>query len=455
MAMFQRSLGCGQDGGFLGELFEEITRPDHILASYHLVREKYYDPFLRVYLKFVSGIDGVNFTEFDRHLEESLGDCQRFLLKGNQDFHPIILRKIPKDVPGKFREIYLLSLRDRILQRTLADALSRRLDRYLYPNLYSYRSGKHYGTMAAARKVRIFLQENKGRVLIFKTDIKNYFDSMDHSLLLRQLSHHLPDESEILALMERFVHQRRCFDGIFYSPIQGIPTGSSLSPFCANLFLADLDARMFRGGHIYVRYGDDILLLSTEREKLQRGRAMIEEELAKHGLCLSKKKTNLSTDNEPLDYLGYRFENGRVQVGATAVTRFRKWILEQLPRYRYQNEANKTASDRKALLGKILQDLHANAITSLNLRQVPWLKGFPIVDDDMSIRALDRFIKDRIRLCVVGKLSPKNYQRIPEHWFHEAGYRSLNSLYYRITRRRPIRLRRTWQSHAIHRFAPP
>lgn len=435
---------------FLGKLFEKITDPNHLLASYQLIREKYYNPYLRLYLKFVPGIDGVDFFEFDRRIDQSLEECRRFLLQAGRPFQPLILRRIPKDVPGKYREIYLMTLRDRVIQKALAEGLASSLDRFFYPNLYSYRKGKFFGTMAAARKVRLFLKEHQPPVYAFKTDIKDYFDSMNQRRLLTTFERYLPDEPEVLSLLDKFLHQQRSFDGILSSPIQGISTGSSLSPFCANLFLVDLDARMFRTGHTYLRYGDDIVLLAETKETLEKGRNLILEQLHQNGLHLSEGKTCITSSDQPLDYLGYRFANGRVQVGETAIKRFRRWIIEQLPRYRYQNASNRTEEDKKALLKRILSDLYASAMDSLGSRQLPWIKGFPVVNDDQSIRALDRFIKKRIRLCISGGDSSKNYASIPESWFREAGFQSLTALYYRVTRRRPFRRYRSWHAYAAH-----
>ena len=446
----------GQKAGvcvfFLGALVKNVTDPRHILASYHRVREAFYDPYFEIYLKFVPGIDGTDFRDFDRNLDDSLATCRDFLLRGDPIFNPLIHRRIPKDKPGKFRDIYLPTLRDRVVQKAIADATADRLDRHFYPNLLSYRKGPAFGTMAAARKVRLFIGEQSGPVFLFKTDIRNYFDTMDHKLLLARFGHYLPDEPEILLLIRSFLRQRRCSNGVLFSPIVGIPTGSPLSPLCANLFLVDLDAALFRGGFTSIRYGDDILLLSVEKGQREKGRLLVEETLSRNGLALAREKTFIQDSSVPFDYLGYHFEGAKIDVGKGASARFRLWVSDALARSRYRPVKRGKGPERRNLLKRILQDLNANLATSLALRRLPWLKGFPVVNSDETLRALDAFIKDRIRICITGRVSPKNRHEVPEAWFREAGFQSLTSLYYRINRRRAVRIGRGWHGRALPYF---
>ncbi len=429
----------------MGELFRKIAQKDHILASYHRLREKFFDPTIGLYKDCAVGIDGLDFSDFDRDLDACVSRCLEFLLKRDLPFHPQVLRKVPKDTPGKFREIALLTLRDKVIHRAIADPLAARLDRLFFPNLYSYRKGKYYGAIAAARKVRRLLTENPATLHFFKADIASYFDSMDQQILLRQFAAACPDEPELLDLLEKFVHQPRFSNGVLFSPVRGIPTGSSLSPVCANLYLNELDGRMFRSGHHYLRYGDDLLLLAATKEKLAEGRGILEEMLARHRLSLSSDKTLSGEPGTPFEYLGYRFEKGRVGIGSVPMRRFRQWVYDQLPRDRYREDPNRTTDERRALLRKIVRDLNASTAALLGLKQLPWIRAFPIVDDDRSLREMDRFIKDRIRLAMTRTASRKNHCWVPEGWFRELGYKSLTGAYYRITRRRSLAPYRGWR----------
>lgn len=431
----------------MGKLFEQITQKEHLLASYKLIKEKWHDDSMGMYKSTLPGIDGVELSEFEKNLEEHLDYCQEFLLNPKREFYPQILSLVPKDEPGKYREIYLLSLRDKVIHKALADPIAAKLERHFYPNLFSYRKGRFYGSIAAARKVRKLLEAHDSNLYVFKADISDYFDSIHQSRLLQKFEELLPGEPEILQLLKKFVHQRRCEKGIVYSPILGIPTGSGLSPVCANLYLAPLDREMFRRDYNYLRYGDDLLLIDKKRETVEAGRKVIEAVLEQHQLKLSQKKTHLYGPKEPFDYLGYRFANGKIHIGTISMNRFRQWVHELLPRDRYRDYPHKSELDRRDLLKKILLDFNTGMAATLNLRQLPWIRGFPIVNDDSSFKEMDRFIKNRIRLAITRKSSQNNFKLLPEEWFRELGYKSLTGAYHRIIRRRSLAPYKGWRRY--------
>ncbi|MCE9623846.1 MAG: hypothetical protein K8R69_00090, partial [Deltaproteobacteria bacterium] len=164
-------------------LFRKLTQKNHILDSYAQVAEKYVLPEGDSYRKFNPGIDGRDLKEFEKDLEANLEDCRRFLLEGDRDFLPQILRQVPKSDPGKFREIYLQSLRDKILQKAMAEAIWPALEKRLSPNLFSYRLSPVYGQGAAVKRLKKFLEENANRGFVFKTDISDFTEHIRHDIL--------------------------------------------------------------------------------------------------------------------------------------------------------------------------------------------------------------------------------------------------------------------------------
>lgn len=431
----------------MSKLFDQICSAENVRDAHRLIREKHYDPYLGQYKRFASGIDGVDLRDFDRDLETQLKACRDFLLDGDRPFYPQILRKVPKDTPGKFREIYLVALRDKVAQKAMALPLVERFEKLYYPNLFSYRNGRSYGTIAAARRVRKLLQAHQGKLHVFKTDIADYFDNIDQAILMRQLEELLPGEPQVWKLVKAFVRQRKFWDGHLISPVRGIPAGSSLSTVFANFYLRSLDQEMFRGDFHYLRYGDDILLLDPDPARIEAGSRRIAEVLARYRLNSSPHKTLLKPPHEAFEYLGYRFAEDKIHIGSVAMGRFKTWAYEQLTPERYRDRPNKTEEERRALLKKIILDINTGLAATLGLRQLPWVRAFPVVDDDRSFRQMDAFIKDRIRLAILRKPSPRNRRLIPESWFRELGYKSLTGAYHRILRRRSLAPYKGWRRY--------
>lgn len=93
------------------------------------------------------------------------------------------------------------------------------------------------------------------------------------------------------------------------TPGQGIPLGSALSSLLSNLYLDLFDhwIKDEKGVKFYVRYADDMVFLSSEREELDRLFDEMSFFLAdKPALSLNERKTMIKRTGDGLDFLGYR-----------------------------------------------------------------------------------------------------------------------------------------------------
>jgi RNA-directed DNA polymerase len=416
-------------------LLKRVSDKEHLLASYRRIQENYKDDVYPGYRRYASGIDGEDLKDFDLHLEKRIEDCRTFILEGRA-FAPQVHRRVPKDTPGEFRDVYLLTLRDKLVQKAVADLLTPLLEKTYYPNLYSYRPSGRFGNRTAAAGVMKLLKDRDWNVHVLKTDIEDYSEHMRHDLLRRKFEELIPGEARILQLLEMFLRQPRLVKGVLSTALMGIPSGSPLTPLCNNLYLSDLDAAMFRKGCFYRRFGDDILLISPEKAELNADAETLFRILEDHGLPLSKEKTVRTGPDESFEYLGYLFEKDALRIAPKTLVKYKQWIRSELTQVRYRGERRRTPEDRRRLLKKVLKDL--NTATERGLFQLPWLKTFPLLSEDGDLKMLDAFIKDRVRFCVLGRMSNRRFQTVPEAWFRELGYKSLTGAYYRVSRRRGL-----------------
>jgi RNA-directed DNA polymerase len=129
------------------------------------------------------------------------------------------------------------------------------------------------GAKAAVRFVHEHLAEN---TFVFRTDVKSYYASIDHDVLLAMLERHVPD-GRILDLLRQSVRRtiymwrRTIYDGGLYEDVgRGISLGCPLSPLMGALYLKLLDERVEATGLAYARFLDDWVILAPTRWKLRQ-----------------------------------------------------------------------------------------------------------------------------------------------------------------------------------------
>jgi hypothetical protein len=131
---------------------------------------------------------------------------------------------------------------------------------------------------------------------VIDLDIKAFFDSLDHQLLVRAVSKHIDtDRRWILLYVQRWlVAPLQRPDGTLVARDRGSPQGSAISPLLANIFLHyAFDAWMARDfpGVRFERYGDDVVVHCTSEQQARQVRDAIAVRLAACGLELNQTKT--------------------------------------------------------------------------------------------------------------------------------------------------------------------
>jgi RNA-directed DNA polymerase len=136
-------------------------------------------------------------------------------------------------------------------------------------------------------------------------DIEKFFDTIAHEPLIDAVAEKVADGS-VLRLIRLFV-EALIQDGYkVVRPKAGTPQGGVVSPLLANICLAKLDRVLEAEGVAFVRYADDVRLLSRTPAGARNALKRTEEVLSELGLRLNPKKTRLVSIPQGVDFLGYR-----------------------------------------------------------------------------------------------------------------------------------------------------
>jgi hypothetical protein len=240
-------------------------------------------------------------------LETEVLALQRELLEGC--WRPRALMRF-RIVDPKPRIIAASHFRDRVVHHALCTALEPMFERYSIFDSYACRPGK--GGHAAIRRAQAFSRNN---AWFCKIDVRRYFETVDHDLLLWRLARR-GVTGRVLELARIIVHAGG----------PGLPIGSLTSQHFGNLYLGALDHRMKDdlGVRAYLRYMDDILFVGPERETVMAWRREAERFL-RENLRLEVKDEALRqgpvSDGIPL--LGFRVWPGLIRLDGA---RKRRWF---------------------------------------------------------------------------------------------------------------------------------
>ena len=174
------------------------------------------------------------------------------------------------------------------------------------------------GAKAAVRQVRAALASNR---FVLRTDVKSYYASIDHLLLMDRLALYIRDR-DILNLLGQYLRRTAESGGWFWDCERGIALGCPLSPLIGAFFLDWLDRQMTATGLFYVRFMDDILVLAPTRWKLRRAVGLVNQILGSLRLEKHPGKTFIGRIERGFDFLGYHFTADRLTLAVSTLANF-------------------------------------------------------------------------------------------------------------------------------------
>lgn len=205
----------------------------------------------------------------------------------------------------KTRKISKSDFRDRIVHHALCNIIEPLIEKRFIYDSFANRKGK--GTHSAIKRFEEFKRKasknNTRTCYALKADIRHYFESVDHDILLKVLSGYIPDEQTLRLVKAILDNHKTAIAG------KGMPLGNLTSQFFANVYLNELDqyVKHHLKARYYVRYVDDFVILSDKKEELQA----YEKEIAiflREGLSLElhPEKTKIVNTSEGVGFLGFR-----------------------------------------------------------------------------------------------------------------------------------------------------
>lgn len=294
------------------------------------------------------GVDGVLWFT-DKAKYEAVLDLKR------NGYKPQPLRRVfIKKANGKLRPLGIPTMKDRAMQALYLLALEPLAEMTADPHSYGFR--KERCCQDAIQQCHTVLSHGYSPQWVLEGDIKGCFDHISHEWLLANI----PTDKRVL---KKWLKCGVIFKGELYRTEEGTMQGGIISPTLANMtldgiqpILAQKYKRIFRKGKHYspmvnlVRYADDFIITSAEKEVLEREiKPMLVEFLAERGLELSEEKTVITHIDDGFDFLGF---NIRKFKGVLLTQPSKKCVKKFLDGIRYTIDSNKSC--RQEILIRLL-----------------------------------------------------------------------------------------------------
>lgn len=324
-----------------------------------------------------------NVANFEYNLEENLLELQKELIDESY-------------CPGKYHSFYIhepkkrlisaAPFRDRVVHHALCLQIEPLFDRSFIYDAYANRIGKgtHRALDRAHKFARIFPY-----VLI--CDIQSFFPAIDHTILLDQIKKKIIDQ-RVIRLIKKIIRGGRdvlqeeyCMhyfpgDDLFaVNRPRGLPIGNLTSQFWANCYLNPLDHFIKRELRCrgYLRYVDDFLLFSHNKDQLWLWKASIIKRLQALRLTIHPQAQPQPV-SEGIPFLGFRlFPERRLLKNRKGVYYQRK-LKKMISRIKEHPE-----TEQELLLSMQGWANHVRYANTIGLRKALLDRFFPLVPLDL------------------------------------------------------------------------
>lgn len=263
-------------------LWSNLVSFENLYAAYHVARSGHREH--------------MEVHKFEKNLEENLINIQNHLIWHSWTPDPFLEFVVHEP---KERRIQAPTFRDRVVHHAYYQIVGPLFEKKFISHTYACIPGR--GPLKAAEKAHEYIRSfPKGkRVYVIYGDMKGYFPSIDHAYLKEQTRRTIKDP-DVLWLGDTLIDANGLETGLGIGALPSqLYAGVNLDPF-DHYMKDDLGVKR------YIRYMDDWVVISDDKQYLERILVLAKDFLTGNPRLVINPKTRIIPITHGLDYCGYR-----------------------------------------------------------------------------------------------------------------------------------------------------
>lgn len=236
------------------------------------------------------GIDNMNWDDFDKQRTPLLFKLWNRMTSGSYFPMPVKEVSIPKNGGGT-RNLGIPTLLDRIAQQVVTTHLERITEPLFHESSFGYRPNRNCHQAVEQSNRNCF-----GHDFVIDLDIKSFFDTIDHDLLMKSVRHYCQDKWVLLYIQRWLKSGIINKEGNYIDRLTGTPQGGVISPLLANIFLHVVFDKWMDKHHPekpFERYADDIIIHCKTEKQAQFVLRQVQQRFKECRLSLHPEKTKI------------------------------------------------------------------------------------------------------------------------------------------------------------------
>ena len=383
-------------------IYVHICKMETLREAYRLTKSN----------KGAPGIDGMTFEAIEQSGVNEFLEQIQYELK-TRTYYPIRNRKkaIPKG-GGKSRILGIPSIRDRVVQGAVKLILEPIFESDFQPGSYGYRPKRTaHGAIERVAKAVV-----KGMTRVIDVDLKSYFDTVRHDILLSKIALRVNDAG-VMRLMKLILKA---------TGKRGVPQGGSISPLLSNIYLNEVDKMLERAkavtgtdGYQHIEYAlwaDDLVILIDGYRKwdwLKRAAFKhLCEELEKLDVTLNQEKTRQVdlVKEETFSFLGFDFRRSRTRRG--------KWGVMKTPK---MSARTKLLRNIKEVFRRHRSQPTSRVIYRINQMLRGWVNYFRVGNSNRCFTYIRDWVEKKVRRHLMKARGRKGFgwDRWSKKWIYQ------------------------------------